>query len=100
MSAGLILANGLFGALTTELSPVKAAIPSITINGNELKLIELTPRIRITGGLFNTPLGIETFTPAAWPPRPCSKLWLGALLNFSPSTVAIDPLKSRFACVP
>ncbi|MNI50723.1 hypothetical protein D3C85_989690 [compost metagenome] len=57
ISAGLISPSGLLVAEFADASLVGKGIPSTTTNGNELNEIELTPLTRITGGLFNKPLG-------------------------------------------
>ena len=74
ISAGLILANALPAAFDPAKSPVVTGVPSTIINGEELKEIEFVPRMRKTGGAFNTPLGIVICTPAERPARACSKL--------------------------
>ena len=60
----------------------------------------MAPLILNTGGAFNTPLGITTCTPAALPPKACSKLCVGLFAKASPLTLAILPVISLFFCVP
>ena len=96
MSEGLRLDKMLFAAELADKSPAKVGTPSITISGNELKLIELMPRILNTGGLFNTPFGILTFTPAARPCNAWSKLCTDIEAISSPFMEATLPVMVRF----
>jgi hypothetical protein len=60
----------LFAAELADKSPAKVGTPSITIRGNELKLMELIPLILNTGGLFNTRLEYSHSHPQHVPVMP------------------------------
>ena len=101
MSAGFRLLSGLLGTLpTAEVLPLYAGIPSITTSGAELRLMEFVPRIRMTGGLFSTPLGVVMFTPEARPCKAWSKLCTGDVAISLPLMEATLPVRSRRLWVP
>ena len=100
ISEGLISAKGLLVVELAETLSVEIGIPSITTKGNELSDNELKPRTRITGGLFNKPLGCVMFTPAAWPVKPCEKLCTGRSAIAAALMVEAAPVNSTRFLVP
>src|SRR6187402_812061 len=89
--------SGLFSA-ELPTSPVNEVTPSIIINGYELKVIELVPRILNTGAPFNEPLEDVIFTPGAWPANAWSKLATGLFSKSLPPTWADEPVNSARFC--
>src|SRR5690606_5067212 len=72
--------------------------PSTTYNGFEL-LVLLTPRIRTVGEPPGVP-ELDMVKPATLPCKELIGFAFGILAMASPFTLAIDPVKSTFLCVP